>query len=89
MFISLVLHLCQVVVCIVKANNMTSSPVWDYFSTTVDASKAKCKICSELVSRGGIGKKATTTNMVNHLKSHHPAERKIVLSKRVINSSDS
>lgn len=50
------------------------SPVWNYFTTIEgDLTKAKCTLCNEQISRGGIGKKATTTALHNHIKRKHSA----------------
>lgn len=49
------------------------SPVWNYFICMEgDVTKAKCILCNEKISRGGIGKKATTTALNNHIKNKHP-----------------
>ena len=34
--------------------------------------KATCKLCNEEISRGGTGKRATTTALNNHIKNKHP-----------------
>lgn len=53
------------------------SPVWDFFEIAEDdAMKARCKLCQTFVSRGGVGKKATTSAMNNHLKTKHPNDWK-------------
>ena len=49
------------------------SAVWDFFDLqTKDITKAKCKLCGSLLSRGGVGKKATTSSLLNHIKNKHP-----------------
>lgn len=49
------------------------SAVWDFFDLqTNDITKAKCKLCGCLLSRGGVGKKATTSSLLNHIKNKHP-----------------
>lgn len=64
---------------------MTSSSIWNYFSKTVDVSKAKCNLCNELVSRGGTSSKtASTTSLISHLKCHHPEQHSIFLSAKKI-----
>lgn len=51
------------------------SLVWDYFTITIDQSRAKCNECGQTCSRGG--PKATsasysTSNLSDHLSRHHP-----------------
>lgn len=50
------------------------SKVWSLFSIdTNNNSLAKCIQCNVLVSRGGLtSANYTTTNLINHLKRHHP-----------------
>lgn len=62
--------------------------VWEFFEPQVnDQTKAKCKLCDCILSRGGIGKRATTTSLVNHIKNKHPKDySEIDLSKE--NNSD-
>lgn len=49
------------------------SAVWEFFDLqTNDITKAKCILCGCLLSRGGVGKKATTTSLLNHIRSKHP-----------------
>lgn len=51
----------------------TKSPVWEFFEILDDNKMmARCKLCKNSVSRGGIGRKASTTPLYNHLKSKHP-----------------
>lgn len=48
------------------------SSVWDHFEIiTEDSSKAKCQLCNSIISRGGVGKLATPSGMINHLKHKH------------------
>lgn len=52
-----------------------SSKVWTYF--LIDRSNAKfatCKICKTIISRGGEGKNASTSPLLNHLRRHHKKE---------------
>jgi hypothetical protein len=51
-----------------------TSFVWNHFNIyDKDHSKAECKICGSLVSRGGTTAKTyTTSNMSSHLKIKHP-----------------
>lgn len=49
------------------------SPVWNYFTCIEgNSTKARCILCNEHISRGGTGKKATTTALNNHIKNKHP-----------------
>ncbi|CAK1553203.1 unnamed protein product [Leptosia nina] len=51
------------------------SPIWAYFEDDVnDPKSAVCKLCEIKISRGGIGRKATTSGMLNHLKNKHNKE---------------
>lgn len=50
------------------------SSVWNFFMYEEDAIKVKCNLCSSFISRGGIGKKASTSPLLNHLKRKHSAE---------------
>jgi hypothetical protein len=56
-----------------------TSKVWNFFTVSEDTpnGQANCNSCKNNVSRGGttIGN-YTTTNLVNHLKRHHPEEAK-------------
>ena len=47
------------------------SKVWIYFQVEPDERYAKCNICQTRISRGGIGKTAGTTSLLNHLKFKH------------------
>lgn len=51
------------------------SPIWKYFEILEnDETKAKCHLCSSLISRGGTGRTATASAMINHLKYKHKTE---------------
>ena len=59
------------------------SVVWEFFNEEEnDPTKAKCKLCCTLLSRGRIGKKATTTSLINHLKKIHPLEYEGIQMKK-------
>ena len=48
--------------------------VWRIFEPlSNDDTKARCKLCKSILSRGGTGKKATSS-LMNHLVKEHPAE---------------
>lgn len=48
------------------------SNIWKFYSEDVENEKmAKCTLCNAKISRGGTGKAATATAMVNHLKYKH------------------
>ena len=50
------------------------SSVWGYFSIAEDYKFAECGDCGGMVSRGGSNRRNfNITNLVNHLKSHHPS----------------
>ena len=68
-----------------------SSPLWAYFDVSAtDNSKAKCKLCPTLVSRGNVNpSKMTTKNLNYHLKKDHPVEFKLVEKMRTNKSSNS
>jgi len=47
-----------------------TSPVWDFYSQTADqvtGRKATCKICNKQIATS-----YNTTNMLSHMKQHHP-----------------
>ncbi|XP_055535390.1 zinc finger BED domain-containing protein 4-like [Wyeomyia smithii] len=46
------------------------SAVWEFYLVNDEGKSAKCIECNATISRGGIGKNATNTAMVNHLKLH-------------------
>lgn len=51
------------------------SIVWRIFEPlSNDNTKAKCKLCKSILSRGGSGKKATTSSLIYHLEKKHPKE---------------
>lgn len=53
------------------------SPIWAYFEDDLnenDPKSAVCKLCEIKISRGGVGRKATTSGMLNHLKNKHNEE---------------
>lgn len=51
------------------------SIVWRIFEPlSNDNTKARCKLCKSVLSRGGIGKKATTSSLIYHLVKKHPEE---------------
>lgn len=58
-----------------KAKN---SPLWRFFSkieTSLEENeKAHCKLCNCVVSLGGRGRKANTSNLKSHLQKHHKEE---------------
>lgn len=63
----------------VEMEGRKKSVFWDFFEKN-DVNKgdkkatAKCKICQAIVSLGGIGKSATTSNLRYHLQKFHSAE---------------
>ena len=46
------------------------SPIWEYFNETDGGRRAKCVECNASLSRGGTGKIATNSSMINNLKQH-------------------
>lgn len=55
--------------------NSKKSKIWDFFEVdSVDDAKAICLLCKVSISRGGIGKLATTSAMINHLQNKHVTE---------------
>lgn len=52
----------------------SKSAVWNYFKYEENAIKVKCNVCSCFISRGGTGKKASTSPLLNHLRRKHSAE---------------
>lgn len=50
------------------------SDVWTYFKVDADPRKVVCNMCSAEVSRGGVGRSASTSGMLNHLKNKHVEE---------------
>ena len=51
------------------AENKRSS-IWEFFVETDGGRRAKCVECNASLSRGGTGKIATNSSMINHLKQH-------------------
>lgn len=47
------------------------SKVWAFFRDTGDKSKVKCVVCGVTISRGGVGRKASSSALTNHLKLKH------------------
>lgn len=56
------------------AENKRSS-IWEFFIEIDGGRRAKCVECNVTFSRGGTGKAATNSSMVNHLKQHSEANR--------------
>ena len=50
-----------------------TSKIWDYFTVSdEDNTRAKCNVCSALISRGGkTASNCNTSNLKSHLKSFH------------------
>lgn len=48
-----------------------NSDIWKYYSLCDDNKYARCINCNSEISRGGVGKSASTTSMINHLKRKH------------------
>ncbi|XP_062561895.1 zinc finger BED domain-containing protein 4-like [Armigeres subalbatus] len=51
------------------------SVVWEFFVEIDDGHRARCVECNATISRGGTGKAATNSAMINHLKKHSDAFR--------------
>lgn len=50
-----------------------SARVWTFFDQLDnDSRKVRCNQCQMIISRGGQGKTANTTSMINHIKYRHP-----------------
>lgn len=47
------------------------SYIWTYFKLSSNEANAICLLCNAKISRGGIGKTATASAMVNHLRNKH------------------
>ncbi|CAG4954922.1 unnamed protein product [Parnassius apollo] len=62
------------------------SGVWKYF-VEVDKNKSKCNLCGVQLSRGGMGKTATTSSMKRHLQTKHKSEYEEVFGTTSIASS--
>lgn len=60
------------------------SHLWTYFENyEKDPKIVVCKLCGANISRGGVGKKASTSGMINHLEINNNDEnRKLQLPKR-------
>ncbi|GBP40405.1 Zinc finger BED domain-containing protein 4 [Eumeta japonica] len=53
------------------------SRIWAFYDEIVeDKAKVKCTLCNSLISRSGVGQKASTTAMLNHVKIKHTEEFK-------------
>lgn len=54
-------------------SGLRTSHVWDFFKEELrnDNTKVKCLLCGCVLSRGGTGRTATTSGMINHLKLKH------------------
>ncbi|KAL0868261.1 hypothetical protein ABMA27_007792 [Loxostege sticticalis] len=51
------------------------SNVWTYYrESEEDRSKVKCTICDKMISRGGSGRKGSSSALSNHLKLKHAME---------------
>lgn len=51
----------------------TKSKVWCYFDVNeADNTKAVCTTCKTRISRGGVGKAASTSALLKHVKHKHP-----------------
>lgn len=53
------------------------SRIWAFYDEIAeDKAKVKCTLCNSLISRSGVGRKASTTAMLNHVKIKHTEEFK-------------
>ncbi|GBP87242.1 Zinc finger BED domain-containing protein 4 [Eumeta japonica] len=53
------------------------SRIWAVYDEIVEGkAKVKCTLCNSLISRSGVGRKASTTAMLNHVKIKHTEEFK-------------
>lgn len=60
------------------------SPIWKIFRICEDENKAKCTLCSAVISRGcGSARSFTTTAMNNHMSYRHPDELKLIKNQRL------
>lgn len=50
--------------------NSSKSAVWNFFEYN-NTVKVKCNLCFSYISRGGTGKKASTSPLLNHLRNKH------------------
>lgn len=53
-----------------------TSDIWKYYLLCDDNKFASCNKCKCEISRGGVGKNASTTSMINYLKRKHADEYK-------------
>ncbi|XP_021705680.1 zinc finger BED domain-containing protein 4-like [Aedes aegypti] len=51
------------------------SAIWEFFVEIDGGRRAKCVDCNAMISRGGTGKAATNSSMINHLKKHSASHR--------------
>lgn len=51
-----------------------TSDIWKYYVICENNKYVRCNKCDCEISRGGVGKNATTTPMINHLKRKHEEE---------------
>lgn len=51
------------------------SSIWQFFEEIDGDRKAKCVECNSTLSRGGVGKTASNSSMINHLKQHEKLYR--------------
>lgn len=61
------------------------SAIWKHYLNCEDSKYAKCNKCNCEISRGGVGKSASTTSLINHLKRKHQEEYKIFLEDETEN----
>ncbi|KAF2897618.1 hypothetical protein ILUMI_08558 [Ignelater luminosus] len=65
------------------------SPIWEYYEICSENNKlAQCLLCSIKISRGGEGKKATTTSLKNHLKTKHADQYAALINVPSTNGSN-
>ena len=66
------------------------SDVWEFYDICQDNNKfAKCKICDIQISRGGTGRKASTTSLINHLNRTHNDDYEEFQREKSTNASTS
>lgn len=58
-----------------------TSGIWEHYVLCENETFVKCKNCNCQISRGGVGKSATTTPMINHLKRKHSDEYEVYQGK--------
>lgn len=56
---------------LVKMSGRKKSSVWTFYTETDDQNKVKCVVCGSLISRGGSGRKASTSALTNHIRVKH------------------